>query len=376
MAHIIADLVRETTTTTGTGNVSLAGARSPGRKFNTVMADADTCHYSIQHTSANEWEIGFGTYETTGDVFIRTSVIASSNSNAAVNFSAGTKNIDLIAPAAVVAQEYSGVDNAGNGTITMGNGGDFTLITSTTTITAFVFTHDWVGRIACIRFATARQITHNATSLILPAGGLNIQALPGDQMQVESLGGGNFRVNWYQPVNGNPIGHGLTSLTSSPSQTNSTTNIDLGSYTIPANSLFAGSDFSWEGYIYVSRGGTTTASNFVLEMLINGVVIQTITIAITTTATQNRQGRFSGRLAIRTVGGSGTCQCSLSGFHDIAGTAGAASIAMAPASATAAPGATTIDTTVSRSIQVRARTATAVANLTIYAVNAGWQRVR
>jgi hypothetical protein len=93
MALIIADRVRETATTTGTGAFTLAGVAPSGyRTFDSVCANADTIWYVIQHQTADEWEVGLGTSNgTTG--LTRTSVYASSNAGAAVNFSAGTKDV-------------------------------------------------------------------------------------------------------------------------------------------------------------------------------------------------------------------------------------------------------------------------------------------
>lgn len=98
MAHIVEDNVRESATTTGTGSFSLAGALNTGRTFSSALADADTCHYSIHHTTLNEWEVGLGTYETTGNLLLRTTPLESSNAGAAVNFSAGTKHASLVFP--------------------------------------------------------------------------------------------------------------------------------------------------------------------------------------------------------------------------------------------------------------------------------------
>lgn len=88
MAFISADRVKETTETTGAGAITLAGASAGFRSFASVMSAADTCHYCI--VGNNEWEVGLGTYNTT---LARTSVIASSNANNLVNFSAGTKDV-------------------------------------------------------------------------------------------------------------------------------------------------------------------------------------------------------------------------------------------------------------------------------------------
>lgn len=99
MAHISADRVKETTTTTGTGAITLAGAASGFRAFSSVMAASDTCYYAI--VGGTEWETGIGTYNTT---LTRTTVLASSNAGAAVNFSAGTKDVFLTTPAAYLAE--------------------------------------------------------------------------------------------------------------------------------------------------------------------------------------------------------------------------------------------------------------------------------
>ena len=94
MAHISQDRVKETTTTTGTGAITLAGAGTGFRTFASVMAASDTCYYTI--SGGAEWEVGLGTFNTT---LTRTTVYASSNAGAAVNFSAGTKDVYITAPA-------------------------------------------------------------------------------------------------------------------------------------------------------------------------------------------------------------------------------------------------------------------------------------
>lgn len=113
MAHITADRVLDTTTTTGTGSITVSGTAPTGyRTFSAVLAASDTFYYAIQHQSAAEWEVGLGTYSSL-NVFARTTVYASSNAGAAVNFSAGTKDVYITIPAARNAQ----TDNSGNLTI-------------------------------------------------------------------------------------------------------------------------------------------------------------------------------------------------------------------------------------------------------------------
>lgn len=98
MAFITADRVKETTTTTGTGTVTLAGAVSGFRTFSSVMATSDTCYYCIDDGAGN-WEVGVGTLASS-TTLARTTVLTSSNANALVSFAAGTKSIYLTVPAA------------------------------------------------------------------------------------------------------------------------------------------------------------------------------------------------------------------------------------------------------------------------------------
>lgn len=105
MAHVSASRVKETTTTTGTGALTLGGAATGFRTFSSVMAAFDSCYYVIDDGAGN-WEEGIGTYNTT---LARTIVIASSNANALVSFGAGTKSVFITAPGSAIAIE----DNTG-----------------------------------------------------------------------------------------------------------------------------------------------------------------------------------------------------------------------------------------------------------------------
>lgn len=109
MAHITADHVLESTTTTGTGALSLAGAVTGFQAFASQMTSpSDTCFYTAWAVDGSgvptgEWENGLGTYSA-ANTLTRTTVLASSNSNAAVTFSAGTKYVAIGALASRVVQ--------------------------------------------------------------------------------------------------------------------------------------------------------------------------------------------------------------------------------------------------------------------------------
>lgn len=99
MPLIIEDCVVETSTTTGTGNFTLAGAVVGYRTFASVCATGDLIYYLIEAIDANgdrtgEWEAGLGTYSA-ANTLTRTTVTDSSNAGAAVNFAAGTKRVML-----------------------------------------------------------------------------------------------------------------------------------------------------------------------------------------------------------------------------------------------------------------------------------------
>lgn len=113
MALIVADRVQETTNSTGTGAYTLGGAVAGFQTFASVVSNADTVYYSI--TDNADYEVGLGTYASSGGTITRTSVFASSNSNNAVNWGIGTKNIFLTYPA-----DKAVVEDASNN-VTIGN---------------------------------------------------------------------------------------------------------------------------------------------------------------------------------------------------------------------------------------------------------------
>jgi hypothetical protein len=100
MALVYADRVRETTATTGTGTLTLAGAAAGFRSF-AAVGNGNTCHYCVE-SDAGDWEVGLGTYTASGTTLARTTVLASSNGGSAVNLPAGTKRVFLTVPAAAV----------------------------------------------------------------------------------------------------------------------------------------------------------------------------------------------------------------------------------------------------------------------------------
>ena len=125
MALVLDDRVKETSTTTGTGTLNLSGAVSGFQTFVAGVGDGNTTYYAIVNRDEDEWETGLGTVtDATTDTLARTTVIASSNSDSAVDFSAGTKDVFVTLPASKAAK-LDASDNLiiGDGT----DGTDFSL---------------------------------------------------------------------------------------------------------------------------------------------------------------------------------------------------------------------------------------------------------
>lgn len=141
MALVIADRVRETTTTTGTGSVTLAGPYSGFQAFS-VIGNGNTTYYAISDPNTGAWEVGIGTYTSAGNTLSRDTVLASTNSNSLVNFAGGSKDVICTQPAernvyvvgsSVVAANSATVPNSllANSAVTI-NGNSVSLGGSTT----------------------------------------------------------------------------------------------------------------------------------------------------------------------------------------------------------------------------------------------------
>ena len=118
MAFVIADRVRETTTTTGTGTINLLGAVTNFETFTANLSNSDTTYYAIVDNTNNDFEVGLGTFTSSGTTLARTTIIASSNSNSAVNFGTGTKDVFITIPASKLVVEDGSNNVSIGGTVT------------------------------------------------------------------------------------------------------------------------------------------------------------------------------------------------------------------------------------------------------------------
>jgi hypothetical protein len=122
MALVVNDRVKETSTTTGTGTFTLDGAVSGFETFSSAIGNTNTTYYAIVNSNG-EFEVGLGTVGA--GTLSRDTIISSSNSDAAEDFTAGTKNVFVTLPAAKAVI----LDSSGN--ITANNGSNLTDLNAT-----------------------------------------------------------------------------------------------------------------------------------------------------------------------------------------------------------------------------------------------------
>jgi hypothetical protein len=187
MALVLKDRVRQPTTTTGTGTVSLSGS-VPGFQDFSAIGDGNTTYYAI--VLGTEWEVGIGTYTASGDTLSRDTVLDSSNSGSLVDFSAGTKDVFVTNPALIALGNIGNV----NPSVTAAGADQTTatgLITGVNNVTTVAAGDDGVRLPVVIpgMRITVRNSDAADTLKIYPASGAEINDL-GVDVAYELLPGG------------------------------------------------------------------------------------------------------------------------------------------------------------------------------------------
>ena len=161
MALAIKDRVKETTTTTSTGTYTLGGAVTGFETFTANLSNADTTYYAC--TDNTDFEVGIGTFTSSGTTLARTTILASSNSNSAVNWSSGTRTIFMTYPAdKAVFKDAS--DNI-NGTFVGNITGNVTGNTSGTAATVTTAAQSNITSLGTLTTLTVDNIIINGTTI-------------------------------------------------------------------------------------------------------------------------------------------------------------------------------------------------------------------
>jgi hypothetical protein len=285
MTVSVADRVWETTTTTGTGSISMGGAKTGFQAFSAGFSSGNTIYYCIAGQGTSEWEVGQGTLTSgTPWTMSRDTVIASSNSGSKTSFSSGTKDIFCDgAPSSIVALIYTAVQTSRNVSTGDGltGGGDLSadrthkinaapstissatttdlssvttinvVISGTTTITSF---GNGTNLFRVGTFSGALTLTYNASSLILP-GAASITTVAGDSFVAVSDGSHNWTVLVYMRASGIPVGFNFGT-----SQAVTLGTIELGNASDTTVSRSAAGVLAVEGINALLAGKTDTIS--------------------------------------------------------------------------------------------------------------------
>ena len=318
MAFVTADRTADTTTTVGTSPLVVSGTAPVGsRTFSAVMSVGDTCYYSAQHRTLNEWEVGLATYSS-ANTLTRTTVYSSSNSGSAVTFSAGTKDVFITMAAARSLQ----LDAAGNVTPSVG-GGSYTRTTFTATAgqTSFsaTYTVNYVEvYLNGILLNSADYTATTGTTVVLAAA-----AAAGDIVDVVA-----FNITGFTggvTVTGTPASGQIATWTGSTSVQGTTilptANGGLGAALSPTtvgNTIFTSDGTNWSSTQKIVRGTSvsTVATSFTASisgttMTVTAVASGTIAVGQLITGTGVTAGTTITALGTGS-GGTGTYTVSAS----------------------------------------------------------------
>ena len=173
MALVLADRVKDTTTTTGTGSVTLSGSPPAGfQSFGAAIGNGNTTYYAI--SGGSQFEVGIGTYNSAGPTLNRDTVLSSSNSGSLVNFSAGTKDVFVTYPA------EKSVNEDATGNVNIDITGNATTATRATNLIA--------GAAGSVPYQTAA----NTTVFLASASGVLVGGNPPTFSTTPTLTGTNF----------------------------------------------------------------------------------------------------------------------------------------------------------------------------------------
>jgi len=259
MALVLADRVRDTTTTTSTGTITLSGTAPTGYQNFSVIGNGNTTYYAIVGQGTTEWEVGIGTYTSSGTTLARTTVLASSNAGSLVVFSAGTKDVFVTYPAERSVNLSSAALTSGrvpyattNGLLTDVSG--FTFDGTKLTVAGLIDSALTSGRVP---YATTSGELTDSTNLTFNGTTLTANTIGAFTLSGTVAGGGNqinnVIIGTSTPLAGNFTTVSATTSVTTPSVTNAGT---LALSATGANILTASTN-STERMRITSAGGVS-----------------------------------------------------------------------------------------------------------------------
>jgi hypothetical protein len=154
MALVLKDRVKVTSTTTGTGTLTLAGAATGYQSF-AAIGDGNTTYYAITDPATGDWEVGIGTYTSSGTTLSRATILSSSNAGSVVDLQAGTKEVFCVYPAEkAIYEEANGETLINGGPITVVGSGVTTIPSLTAELGKFIGNIDSFAQIYLLNQST------------------------------------------------------------------------------------------------------------------------------------------------------------------------------------------------------------------------------
>jgi hypothetical protein len=282
MALVVKDRVQETSVTTGTGTLTLAGAVVGFQTFSSAIGNTNTTYYAISMAGSSDFEVGIGTVGA--GTLTRDTVLESSNANALVNFAAGTKNVFCTYPAdkAVYLDESNVLSGV---TITAGDGTGFTLqddvdatkkaqfqLSGITTGTTRTYTLPNVsGTLAALNLAQTFTTTTTFSGSTVTVGTFSAGN------SIYGLGTGATLSGSTKAINIGTAGvsGSTTNITVGSAVSGATTNININGV-VTANDTITGAELLASNGLILNSN--TVSANYTIPTNYNAVSVGTITI--------------------------------------------------------------------------------------------------
>ena len=296
MALVLNDRVKETTTTTGTGTINLAGAETGFETFVAGIGNSNTTYYCIVGKGTAEFEVGIGTVtDASPDTLSRTTILSSSNSDSAVNFSSGEKDVFCTLPASKTIREVDTALNTPTGTTAQRAGspaaGDFRFNTTTSKFEGysgsawgdigvgnFLVTNTFTGDGSDTTFTISNAVADENNLLVFIDGvfqAQNVYSISGTTLTFATAPANNRVITVYSALN-NIQGANVVKATMTGD--NSDTTLALGVTPISENAVQVYFDGVYQNKDSFSISGETLTFGVAPP---TGVAVEAITLTVT-----------------------------------------------------------------------------------------------
>jgi hypothetical protein len=297
MALVLADRVKETTSSTGTTAIILAGAATGYQTFSSAVGNANTTYYTIADQTGANWEVGIGTYTTSGNTLSRDTVLASSNAGNLVAFTAGVKDVFISYPAERALYAGGPLGTPSSGTLTNATGYTYANLSGTVP----TWNQNTTGTATNVTglVAVANGGTGTTTPSLVAGTHVTISGTwPNQTINATGGGGGGGTVTTVSVVSANGFTGTVANATTTPAitLTTSITGVLKGNGTA-ISAATSGTDYS---------AGTSALTTGILKSTTSTGALTIAVAADFPTLNQNTTGTAAGLSATLAIASGGT----------------------------------------------------------------------